>query len=133
MRKLIGLITAAAGLPGLAGIYLLYKLGNLPAGAVIVVLNAALFKGICGTAGGILIWRGRRWGYYLTAVTWIYLVVVSMLTLIRLYHDGIVLDIDFLSENFSSYGKALLWSAGKIILGMPILYWIGKELSSRRV
>ncbi len=105
-------------------------LGNLPPGAVFIVVNAILFRGICGTVGGILLWRGKRAGYYLTLVSWIYLIVVSILKLIELYNSGILLNIDFLNENFSSYGKPLAWSVVKIVFGVPIVYWVLKALSS---
>ncbi|MEQ9617768.1 MAG: hypothetical protein RIG61_01170 [Deltaproteobacteria bacterium] len=128
MRSLIALITLLAGLPGLAGIYLLYKLGNLPAGAVIIVVNAVVFRGICGTAGGMLLLKGKRAGYYLTAIVWIYLVTVSFMTIIQLYNKGVLLDPALIMDNFTTYEKALAWAAAKIIIGLPVLYWVLNRL-----
>ena len=124
MRILIGIITILAGLPALGGIYLLYKLTDLPTGAVIVIVNAIVFRGICGTAGGVLFWRRSRWGSYLTALSWLYMITVSFMTIIKLYNSGLTLDAEFISHNFSTFGKPLAWSAAKVILGIPIIYYI---------
>lgn len=133
MRGLVALVTLLAGLPGLAGIYLLYKLGNLPAGAIIVVVNAVVFRGVCGTAGGLLLFEGKRAAYYLSAVVWIYLVTVSFMTLIGFYNKGAFPDPYLIMDNFSIYGKALAWSLAKIIIGLPVLYWLLSGLYYDRV
>lgn len=126
MRILTGIITIIAGLPALGGIYLLYKIANPPAGAVIVVVNAIVFRGICGTVGGVLVLHRSKWGYYLAALSWLYMLTVSFMTLIKLHNSGLVLDLEFLREHFSAFGKPLAWSAAKIILGIPIIYYIAK-------
>ena len=120
--KITGLITIIAGVPGLGGFWLIGHLGNFPLAAKIIVINAIFFRGICGTLGGILIWRGSKWGYYLTAMTWMYLIVVSFLTIIQLYNNGIMFTYGFLSENYSTFGRRFLYSLLKIVVGAPILY-----------
>lgn len=135
MKKLIGLITVLAGLPGLAGIYLLWKLGNLPPGAVFIVVNAIVFRGICGTAGGVLLWSGKRLGNYLTALSWSYLIIVSLLTLVSLYNKGAVHSAGAAGENFAAtLGKPVAWSLVKLLLGLPIVYLVIKDIfqSGRR-
>ncbi|OGE23387.1 MAG: hypothetical protein A3J42_06750 [Candidatus Dadabacteria bacterium RIFCSPHIGHO2_12_FULL_53_21] len=129
MKKIIGLITLLAALPGLAGIYLLWKLGGLPPGAVFIVVNAIVFRGVCGTAGGGLLLTGRRWGSYLALVSWLYLIAVSLLTLLSLHNKGIQLSSVFLSGNFASFGKPLAWSLAKLALGIPIVYLLIKDLN----
>ena len=124
MKKIIAVLTLLEGLAGLTGIYVLYKLGNLPAGAIFIVVNAIVFRGVCGTAGGILLWSGKRWGNYLTALSWLYLIVVSVLTLIGLYNRGLILSAGFLSANCASFGKPLGWSLVKLLLGIPIVYLV---------
>lgn len=133
MRGLIALITLLAGLPGLGGIYLLYKLGNLPEWATIIVVNALIFRGVCGTAGGLLLFKGKRAGYYLTALAWIYLVTVSFMTIIRLYNKGVFTRSGLIMDNLSAYGNALAWSAAKIIIGLPVLFWVLNRLYHDRV
>jgi hypothetical protein len=123
-RRIIGILTVLAGLPGLGGFWLIGILSDFPIAATIIVINAILFRGLCGVAGGILIWRGSKWGYYLTLVTWVYLVVVSILTIIQLYNNGIEFSYAFLVENYSSYGRRFIYSIVKIIAGVPIIYLV---------
>jgi len=98
------------------------RLGDFPVAATIVVINAIVFRGLCGTAGGVLIWRGSKWGYYLTLITWLYLVVVSILTITELYNSGIMISYGFLSENYSTFGRRFLYSVLKLAAGLPIIY-----------
>ncbi len=127
-RKIIGLLTILAGLPGLGGILLLDRLDSYPTAAVIVVVNAIVIRGICGTFGGILIWRGSKWGYYLCLITWLYLIVVSILTFAQLYDSGVVLSFGFLKEHYSSFGRPFLLSFVKVLFGLPIVHIILNEL-----
>ena len=133
MRVLIGIITILAGLPALGGIYLLYKWSNPPTGAVVVIVNAVLLRGFCGTIGGILVLLRRKWGYYLTAISWLYMITVSFMTVIKLYGSGMIFDPGFLSQNLSTVGEPLAWSAAKLILGIPIIYYIARVIFRRRV
>jgi hypothetical protein len=128
VKKLIALVTFLAGLPGLAGIYLLFKLGNLPSGAVLIVVNAIVFRGVCGTLGGILLWTGRRIGSYLALVTWSYLVIVSVLTLLSLYEKGFQLSTAFRDDHLAAFGKPFAWSVAKLALGIPIFYILITDL-----
>jgi len=123
-RKIIGILTVLAGLPGLGGFWLIGILSDFPIAATIIVIDAILFRGLCGVAGGILIWRGSKWGCYLTLVTWVYLVLVSILTIIQLYNNGIEFSYAFLVENYSSYGRRFIYSIVKIIAGVPIIYLV---------
>lgn len=128
MKKIISLVTILAGLPGLAGIYLLFKLGNLPEGAVLIVVNAVVFRGICGTLGGVILWTGHRLGSYLTLITWSYLIIVSILTLVSLYNKGIHISSAFESDHLAAFGKPLAWSIVKLALGIPVFYLLIKDL-----
>ncbi|MCI0482591.1 MAG: hypothetical protein L0213_13510 [Candidatus Dadabacteria bacterium] len=132
MKKLLGLITLLAGLPGLAGVYLLWKLGSLPPGAVLIVVNALLFRGLCGTAGGVLLMTGRRWGSYLSLVSWLYLIAVSSLTLISLHNKGLLFTSVFPGGDLATFGKPLSWSLAKLALGIPIVYLLIKDLNHAR-
>jgi len=127
-RKITGLLTILAGLPGLAGLLLLDRLDSYPLAAVIVVVNAIAIRGICGTLGGILIWRGNKWGYYLSLITWLYLVVVSILTFAQLYDNGVILSFGFLKENYTSFGRPFLLSLLKVLFGLPIILIILNDL-----
>ena len=111
-----------AGLPGLGGFWLLGNLSDFPVAATIIVINAIVFRGICGVVGGILIWRGIKWGHYLTLITWLYLVVVAILTINQQYNQGLILSHSFLSENYSTFGRRFLYSALKLAAGLPIVY-----------
>ena len=131
-QKIIGLITILAGLPAIGGFWLIGYLENFPLAATIIVINAIIFRAICGTIGGILIWRGNRWGYYLTLLCWLYLIIVSVLTLIQLYDNGIVLSYGFLEQNYSSFGRPFLLSVLKIAFGIPIVHVVINNLLRAR-
>ncbi|MEW6143479.1 MAG: hypothetical protein AB1598_00510 [Thermodesulfobacteriota bacterium] len=132
MKKVIGLITLLAALPGLAGVYLLIKSGNLPPGALLIVVNAVVFRGVCGTVGGILLFAGRRWGSYLALVAWSYLIVVSILTLIGLHDKGLQLVSLLHGEVPASFGKPLFWSLAKLVLGIPVAYALMMDILRAR-
>jgi len=116
------MLTVLAGLPGLGGFWLLGRLGDFPVAATIIVINAIFFRGLCGVVGGILIWRGSKWGYYLTLITWLYLVVVSILTINQLYNQGLIISYGFLAENYSTFGRRFLYSLLKLAFGVPMVY-----------
>jgi hypothetical protein len=132
VNKALGLITIVAGLPGLGALLLIGMFGDFPLPAKMVVINSFVLRGVCGTLGGILLWRGSRWGYYLSLITWLYLVTVSVLTLSDLFDKGLILSLSFLQENYPNFGKPFARSIIKIILGIPIIYFIFKALSEKR-
>ncbi|MFI5323903.1 MAG: hypothetical protein ACHQ6U_10305 [Thermodesulfobacteriota bacterium] len=76
---------------------------------------------------------GKRWGSYMTALAWSYLTVVSLLTLISLFHRGLVLSPAFLSSHYDSFGKPLGWSLIKILLDVPIVYLLIRDLLQERM
>lgn len=127
-QRIIGLLTILAGLPGLGGFWLIGQLDNYPPMAAIIIFNSIFFKAVCGIVGGVLIWRGRRWGYYLTLIAWLYLIVVSVLTLSQLYNNGIVLSLSFLEENYTTFGRPFLMSMLKILFGIPIAHIVLNSL-----
>lgn len=133
MRILIGIITILAGLPALGGFYLLYRWSNPPTGVLIVIVNAVLFRGFCGTIGGVLLLLRRKWGYYLTALSWLYMITVSFMTVIKFYRSGVIFDAGSISQNFSTVGEPLAWSAAKLILGIPIIYYIADVVFKQRL
>lgn len=119
-RRLEGAITVLAGLPGLAGILLLIKISNLPTAAFIVVTNSIFFRGLLGTMGGILLWRGRAWGYYLSLLSWAYMIAVSILTISsEAINDGAISAGLFVHE----YETTL-----KLVLGTPICYILLRDI-----
>jgi hypothetical protein len=132
VKKLIALVTFLAGISGLAGIYLIFKLRNLPPGAVLIVVTAIVFRGVCGTLGGVLLWAGRRTGSYLALVTWFYLVIVSILTIFGLYNKDLHLSTAFRSDHLAAFGKPLAWSVAKLALGIPVIYYLVTDLMRTR-
>ncbi len=127
-RNIIGLLTILVGLTGLGGLWLIGQLNSFPFPARVIVFNAIFFKGICGLSGGILIWRGVRWGYYITLVCWLYLIVVSFLSLIQIFGNEIELSYGFLEQNYSTFGRSFLIAVLKIVMGIPIIHIIFKDL-----
>ena len=105
---------------------------EFPFPAKMVVVNSFLLRGLCGTVGGILLWRGSKWGYYLSIIAWLYLIAVSALTLSDLFDKGLVLSFAFLQENYAEFGRPFTRSAVKIIAGVPIVYFLFKGLGQMR-
>lgn len=132
MNKAVGLVTVIAGLPGLGALMLIGLFPDFPTPAKMVVINSFVLRGLCGTVGGILLWRGSKWGYYLSIIAWLYLTVVSVLTLSDLFDNGLVLTFAFLQENYPEFGRPFTRSAVKIILGVPIVYFLFKGLGQMR-
>jgi len=127
-QRIIGLLTILAGLPGLGGFWLLGQLENFPPMAAIIIFNSIFFKAICGIVGGVLIWRGIKWGYFLTLIAWLYLIIVSVFTLVQLYNNGIVLSYSFLEANFSTVGRPFMMSMLKMLFGIPIVHIVLNSL-----
>jgi len=132
VNKAIGLITIVAGFPGLGALLLVGMFAEFPLPAKMVVINSFILRGICGIAGGILLWRGSKWGYYLSLIAWLYLVTVSVLTLSDLFDKGLILSLSFLQENYPNFGRPFTRSIIKILPGIPIIYLIFKTLSEKR-
>lgn len=127
-QKIIAVLTILAGIPGLGGFWLIGQLDEFPFIATVVVFNAIFFRAVCGLLGGMLIWRGSKWGYYLTLITWLYLIIVSILTFNQLYNNGIVISYEFLEENYTNFGRPLLLSILKVLFGIPIVHFVLKDL-----
>ena len=132
MNRAVGLVTIVTGLPGLGALLLLGMFSDFPLPAKVVVINSFVLRGLCGIVGGILLWRGNKWGYYLSLIAWLYLVAVSALTLSDLFDKGLVMSLSFLQENYPAFGRPFTRSVIKIILGIPIIYLIIKTLGKKR-
>ncbi len=132
MNKAVGLITIAAALPGLGALLLVGMFADFPLPAKMVVLNSFVLRGVCGTIGGILLWRGAKWGFYLSLIAWLYLVTVSVLVFSDLFDKGLIISLSFLQENYAEFGKPFTRSLIKLILGVPIIYFIFKSLGQKR-
>lgn len=132
MNKAVGLLTIVAGLPGLGAVMLIGMFPDFPLPAKMVVVNSFVLRGLCGIIGGILLWRGQRWGYYLTLAAWLYLVTVSILTIMDLFDKGLILSFQFLQENYPAFGRPFARSVVKLVLGAPIIYFVFKEMNKHR-
>ena len=94
-------------------------------------MAAFLFRGLAGVIGGVLIWRGKKMGYHLTAVAWLYLVTVGLIALAQIHgNPAVVPSFELTPENSALYLKPLAQAIGKIIWGVLILYVLFKELLS---
>lgn len=132
MLRAAAVITFIAGLPGLGAIMLAGLFPEFPLPAKIVIVNSFFLRGICGTLGGVLLWRGNKWGYYLSIITWLYLIVVSVLTLSDLFDKGMVLSSALIDEHFEQFGRVFFRSLLKILIGVPIVYLLFGSLKQRR-
>lgn len=132
MLRAAAIITFIAGLPGLGALMLVGLFPDFPLPAKLVVINSFLLRGICGTVGGVLLWRGSKWGYYLSIITWLYLITVSALTLSQLFDNGMVLSTALMNEHYDEFGRALFRSTLKILIGVPVIYLLFYSLGKIR-
>lgn len=123
-KTIVVVITLIAGLSGLGGLSLLGQIGEFPNFAKVIIINSIVFRGFCGLIGGVLLWRGNKWGYRLTLICWIYLILTSVLTINQLYSGGLILSYEFLQQNYAAFGRPFLISILKIVLGIPIIHFV---------
>jgi len=127
-RRVIGFFTVLAGLPGLA-MPLLPFLG-LDLSWFVLVMGSLAFalRGVAGTVGGVLLWRGSRRGYQLTAVCWTYLVLFGIAAIVHLFTSG-QLGVPFVFEPENRWvWREISKSLGKLIWGAPIVYVLLRDL-----
>ena len=132
MIRAASVITFIAALPGLGALMLVGLFAEFPLPAKMVVLNSFILRGVFGTVGGVLLWRGSKWGYYLSIITWLYLITVSVLTISDLFDKGMVLSTAFQAEHFNEFGRVFSRSMLKIVLGVPIVYLLFNKLGQAR-
>jgi hypothetical protein len=128
-RKFIGFMTVLTGLPGLGALLLFTMSAESSIGFIALILVAVVLRGVCGVVGGVLIWKGNKLGYYFSAVTWLYLVVIGSYTVIQLHTNPVITpSFDLNQFNHAVYLKPLSTSLGKIIWGIPFIAIIFRDL-----
>ena len=132
MLRAAAVITFVAGLPGLGALMLIGLFPEFPFPAKVVVINSFVLRGVCGTVGAVLLWRGKEWGYYLSIITWLYLITVSFLTLTDLFDKGMVISSALLAEHYDKFGRVFFRSILKILIGVPIIYLLFSNLRLRK-
>ena len=75
-RKLLGLLTIIAAIPPLA--YALFFIIRYKAPITNILVVEKMVIVICCSIGGLLLWRGKRWGYALSAIGWLVILCTSI-------------------------------------------------------
>lgn len=105
-------------------------MGGFPFSYITLLFGAAfIFRGICGVTGGVLLWQGKKLGYQLSIVAWLYLVIIACAATYQMFFTDLFTSYAFTVENklFTSlFGKTM----GKFLWGIPILYILIRELKS---
>jgi hypothetical protein len=127
-RWFIGLVTILTGLAGLAAPLVLMFFGSsISAFLFVMTILAFGLRGVAGTVGGVLVWRGRRLGYQLSVACWLYLVIVGLVALVQLF-TGSPPSSPALGPESRLFWRALGTSLGKLFWGIPILYILIRDL-----
>ena len=127
-RKFIGLMTILGGIPGF-GALITIAVGNTSSSYItFLVMTELLFRGVCGTIGGILLWQGKRIGYIFSLTCWSYMAIVASYTI---FSGDLFKNLEFSSDNkffWSTLGKI----AGKISWGIPFIFILTRDLIRTR-
>ena len=127
-RKYISFMTMLVSLPGLfAPAVLFMEIENMQ--LLLLAITAFLLRGVCGVVGSVMLWRGKKLGYKLASVSWAYITVVALYSLIVL-HMQVPPSFEFNEINHMVYLKPLSNGLGKLIWGLPILYILIRDLKN---
>ncbi|GAA5215851.1 hypothetical protein ACFSJ3_10540 [Corallincola platygyrae] len=128
-RKFISVMTMLVALPGLfAPVVLLLGVESIQI-AVLAIL-AFVMRGICGVVGSVMLWKGKRLGYQLATATWVYMVIAALYSLVVL-HMNVIPSFELNEVNHVLYLKPLSNGLGKLIWGLPFLYILIRDLTSK--
>ncbi len=94
-----------------------------------LALAAFIFRGVCGVTGGVLLWQGRKLGYQLSIITWLYMVVIAFAASYQIFFTDIFTSYELTVEN-KLFASMLGKTMGKFLWGIPILYILIRELKS---
>jgi hypothetical protein len=130
-RKFFGIITILTGLPGLFSL-LLFWITDFSFCKIFLTIAAFLFRGCAGVIGGILLFKGKRLGYYLSILSWSYLIIVSLFSLISLGAGDYNWDLSTYDGSSTIHFKLFSKAIGKIIWGLIILYILVKDIRNDR-
>ena len=126
-REFIGLMTILGGIPGF-GALITIAMGNTNSSYITFLIMAALlFRGVCGTIGGILLWQGKRIGYIFSLTCWLYMVIVGTMTSCTIFSGDLFKNFEFSPDN-QFFWSALGSSAGKIFFGTPFIFILTRDL-----
>jgi hypothetical protein len=127
-RWFVGLVTILSGLAGLMAPLVFVLLGlRLSALLLVMTMLAFLLRGVAGTVGGVLVWRGKRLGYQLAALSWSYLVIVGTVALVQLFTAS-ESSAGFLARDSRLFWRAVGASLGKLLWGIPFLCILVRDL-----
>lgn len=128
-RTFMGVITILFAVPGILAILGLFAAGMLPLRWLLIVFLGIACRGVCGLIGGVLLCRGRRLGYILSIVAWIYGVTVGAITLSSLFLGP---SAALVRADQALLAKGLGSSLGKLLWGIPFLTILVRDLLQSR-
>ena len=112
-RRLLGLLTIVAAIPSLA--YALFFTIRYKAPITNFLVVEKIVIVICCTIGGLLLWRGKRWGLGLSAVGWLVILCTSIY--------GIY--------NIATRSDMLLQNGISVAIGVPVFVMLVREIIRR--
>ncbi len=77
-----------------------------------------------------MLWKGKRLGYQLATATWAYMVVAALYSLVVL-HMHVTPSFELNEVNHVLYLKPLSNGLGKLLWGLPILYILIRDLTTK--
>lgn len=120
-RPLLGFITVVAGTPFL--VFLAYFVSRYePPLLHWFVWEKALIV-MLSFVGGLLLWRGKVWGYWLSAIAWLMVIFASSFSLVALFQSSGTPDVtDEVAKVWM--GKDLIL----LLIGVLATFLIGRDL-----
>lgn len=125
-RRIIGIFTIIAGIPGLWSPFLFF-ITPLSLKVIFLFLLGFVTRGLAGVVGGIGLWKGKKWGYQLACIMWGFLALSGIFNLCQVYFGGEEIQAMFILDE-GLKAKTLAKSAGCIFWGFLINYTLIRDL-----
>ncbi len=125
-RKFLGIWTILCSLPGfLAGLLILLP-REFPLWMTIYFITAVFLRGLPGLIGGILLYRGQRWGYKLSLICWCFILLNGIFSFIRNENLDPVPGLEEYAN--STYWKNVIKCFGSLAVSIPVSYLLFQDL-----
>lgn len=120
-RKLLGTVTIIAAIPALGFILFFISKYNAPLYHWFVVEKMMI--GFCSIIGGILLWRGHKWGYRLSTIGWAVILYASIMSLYVAFQPEVNEQL-----KITMMSKDIIY----LLVGIPILSILIRDIIKTR-
>lgn len=117
-RPSLGVITVVPGILSLS--FLVYFVSQYQPPFLHWVVLEKTTMGALAFAGGVLLWRGKVWGYWLSLIAWVLVIATSLASLISWYRTPNIAET--LTTTWLSKDIIL------ILVAVLMIYVLGRDL-----